>query len=203
MEKPSAGSVVDSLWSDKGLKECCQCGQRINDEDVLTRTFALANLNPMNSSARQCAEKLEVATMAKVILVYHRHLRCLIISTPYVAITHFWDAQATELQCRSTKATASAVEVAKILLEGPARIFSSLAANLTKNFEIWHDYISMPQWQPTWKLQIIQEIPQIFNQAKFVVAHLADLDAKSVEMMREGTSSYEKCREINDVCNAK
>lgn len=205
MDESSARSFLNSLWSDKHIEEstCCQCGQRINAKDVLARTFALENQNPTNSSARQCAEKLEVPIMAKVILVYHRHLKCLIATTPYVAITHVWDAQVAELQDRRAKATCSVVEVAKTVLEAPTRICLGLAASLTENFEIWHDYISVPQWQPTLKGQIIQSIPQIFNQAKFIVVYLSDLDAKSVEMMRKGTSVYERCRGISNVCNVK
>ena len=204
MEKSLATSFLNHLWSDQHLEEstCCHCGQQIKIEDVLARTFALENQTLANSTTRQCAEKLEVPTMSKMILVYHRHLRCLIATTSYVAITHVWDAQVAELQSRREKATASVVEVAKIVLETPTRICQSLAASLT-DLEIWHDYISVPQWQPTVKLQIIQAIPQDFNQAKFVVAHLSDLDARSIEMMREGTSIYERCRGISNVCNPK
>ena len=190
---------------DKNIEEatCCQCGQRMNANDVLARTLALENRNPTSSSARQCAVKLEVSTMAQVILVYYRHLRCLIATTPYVAITHVWDAQVAELQDRRAKATASVVEVAKIVLEAPTCICLGLTASLTENFVIWQDYISVTRWQPTLKGQIFLTIPQIFNHAKFTVAYLSDLDAKSVELMRKGTSVYERCRGISNVYNVK
>lgn len=205
MDESSARSFLNSLWSGNHLEEssCCQCGQRINANDVLARTFALENWNLSNSSALQWAEKLEVPTMAKVILVYHRHIECLIATTPYVTITHVWDAQVAELQDRRAEATASVMEVAKIVLEAPTRICLGLETSLTENFEIWHDYISVPQWQPTLKGQIIQTIPRIFNHAKCMVVFLSDLDAKSVEMMRNGTTVYERCRGISNVCNSK
>lgn len=205
MEERSAISSLRSLWSGKQLEKsgCCRCGQPINAEDVLARTFVLEDWGSTSTSTQHCVEKLKVPAMAKVILVYHRHLACLIASTLYVAVTHVWDTEVAELQSGKTESTASAVKVAKIVFEMPTRICLGLAASLPEKFEIWHDYISVPQWQPTLKAQIIQSIPRIFNHATFVIAHLSDLDIRSVEMMRNGISVYERCRGISNVCNTK
>ena len=72
-----------------------------------------------------------------------------------------------------------------------------------KRFEIWHDYISVPQWQAEVKRAIIQKIPQIFERAMLTTAYLSDLDAANISAMREGRTSTERCRGISNICNAK
>ena len=113
--------------------------------DVLARTFALEDQDPTSPSKQRFVEKLEVSTLSKTILVYHRHLACLIDSTPYVAISHVWDAEVTDVQYRKAQSTASAAEVARHILDGPTRISLGIAVSLKDNMEVWHDYISVSQ----------------------------------------------------------
>lgn len=97
----------------------------------------------------------------------------------------------------------SATEVAQIVCEIPVRVYLGLATSIPKPFELWHDYLSVPQWQPHFKGQIIQAIPQIFNRADLTIAHLSDIEPKSAIAMREGTSTYERCHGISNMCNSK
>jgi hypothetical protein len=203
MDQSSAMAFLKSLWSGIDLKElkCCHCGHQMASDSALARTFCLRSQGVTDE--RLCAEKFEVPTLSEVILVYHRHLECLFKSTQYVAISHVWHSQVADLQYRMTEATVCVDDVAHIVREYTARICLGLATSLTGQFEIWHDYISVPQWQPSLKGQIIQAIPQIFNNAELTIAHLSDIDAGSVKAMREGVSVYERCRGISNICNAK
>lgn len=195
-------ATLKYLWSQIDLEElrCCHCGHQINSNTGLARTFTLQSREAINE--RLCAMKVDVPTLSEVILIYHRDLDCLFRFAHYVAISHVWNSKVAELQYKRTEAM-SVNELARIVCETPVRVCRGLATSIPKHFEIWHDYISVPQWQPDLKGQIIQAIPQIFNRADLTIAHLSDIEAKSVIAMREGTSVDERCHGISNMCNAK
>ena len=203
MEESSTMTFLESLWSQIDLEDlkCCDCGHQIGSSTCLARTFTLQGQDATNG--RLCTRKLDVPMLSEVILIYHRHLDCLFRSTPYVAVSHVWDPIVAELQHHRTEAKIPVNEVVKILCEVSVQIYLGLTTSVPKYFEIWLDYVSVPQWQPGLKRQIIQKIPQIFNRAEITIAHFSDIGAKSVAVMREGTSVYERCRGISNMCNAK
>ena len=203
MEQFSTMAFLESLWSqiDPENLKCCDCGHQIGSSTCLARTFTLQGQDATNG--RLCARKLDVPMLSEVILIYHRHMDCLFRSTPYVAISHVWHPIVAELQYHRTEATIPINEGVKILCEVPIQIYLGLTTKIPKHFEIWIDYISVPQWQPDLKKQIIYKIPQIFYRAEITIAHFSDIEAKSVAGMREGTSAYERCRGISNMCNAK
>ncbi|KAL9070228.1 MAG: hypothetical protein Q9157_005892 [Trypethelium eluteriae] len=157
----------------------------------------------MDTDEKLPAEELPVPTLSEKILIYHRHLGCLFNFTPYIAISHVWHEQVADLQYRRDKAALSADDVADIVREVPCRIYHGLTTTFPGDFEVWHDYISVPQWQPSLKSQIMGAIPQIFRQALRTVAHLSDIEARSFDAMREGASPEGVCRGISDICNSK
>lgn len=203
MEQFSTMAFLESLWSQIDIEtlKCCDCGHQIGSSTCLARTFTLQGQNATNG--RFCARKLEVPTLSEVILIYHRHLDCLFRSTPYVAVSHVWHPIVAELQHHRREATIPINEVVKILCELPVQIYRGLTNSIPKQFEIWLDYISVPQWQHDVKRQIIYKIPQIFYRAEITIAHFSDIKVNRVAIMREGTSVYERCRGISNMCNAE
>ncbi|KAI1491419.1 hypothetical protein F5X96DRAFT_693369 [Biscogniauxia mediterranea] len=69
--------------------------------------------------------------------------------------------------------------------------------------EIWHDYISVPQWQPALKEKTIQAIPRIFGRAEFTVAYLSDIDQETVCSMRRGVWLSDRVRGISTLCSSR
>ncbi|KAK7931127.1 hypothetical protein PG985_001839 [Apiospora marii] len=178
---------------------CSQCNHRIRPEDGLARTFSLASLM---SSDRPCAQRLHVPTLSETITVYHRHFSCLFESVQYAAISHVWHPGVAELQYRRNEANASVASVAQVVQETPVKICLGLAkAGLP--LEVWHDYISVPQWLSQTKNRIIQCIPQIYGKATLTVAYLADGEPKNADSLRHGTSNYEVCRAVSAFCNSR
>jgi hypothetical protein len=203
METSSGMVFLESLWSEiswEGTK-CCQCGLEISADTVLARTFALQGKTVTDE--RPYIQMIEVPKFSEVILVYHRHLECLLNFARYVAISHVWDPGVAELEYQESEAQASVDYVADLVREGPVRIYLGLAASLIEHFEVWHDYISVPQWQPGVKGKIIEAIPQIYHQACPTVAFLSDVDIECFNAMRKGKSVDEICRGISDICNTK
>ncbi|KAI5918315.1 hypothetical protein F4810DRAFT_692595 [Camillea tinctor] len=203
MDKYSSQAFLDRLWSGmrRGGSTCCQCGLEIGPTEVLVRTFALQTSGFRD--IHKYTEKIEVHTIAEAILVYHRHLSCLLESTKYVTVSHVWHPAVADLQYRRGSSDASIEEVASIVREVPPRIYLALAKIIQQPFEVWHDYISVPQWQDDIKISIIEAIPMIFKQAFLTVAYLSDIESSTVNAMRNGKSMQTRVRGISDICNAK
>lgn len=204
MDKTAGWVFLQSLWSGIHPDElvCCDCGYKIQPDEGLARTFSLSSQGV--STERQWAERIPVPALHDEMVVYHRHLACLFQSTQYITISHVWHLQVANLQYKKLESTSSIDEVEKVVREIPALISRSLATSLKLQgkFEIWHDYISVPQWIPELKGRIILSIPDIYRRALTTVAYLSDIDVHSVTSMREGRSVYERCRGISDICNS-
>lgn len=194
-------AIAKSLWSEVDIEKltCCHCGKSISYDAVLARTFAIKEFKLSNETSY--SQKIQVPSLSEELLVYHRHLECLAESTPYIAVSHVWHPEVAKLQHEEKGEPALVAEVAEKLLETPTRICKALAT-IEQKLEVWHDYLSVPQWQEDVKDRIIQHIPQIFNHAKFVLMHLADVDYASVHAMRYGASTEEVARGISNICNA-
>jgi hypothetical protein len=194
--------IARSLWSGLDVEKlsCCHCDKSISGDAVLARTFTIQE--PGISDKPGWSEKIQVPSLSKEFLVYHRHLECLQEATPYVTVSHVWHPEVAQLQYQGHGEPAQVAEATKRLLETPTLICKALA-DVGEKVEVWHDYISVPQWQHEIKGRIIQNIPRIFNHAKFVLMHLSDVDRASVQAMRHGTSTEQVVRGISNVCNAR
>lgn len=200
-DEAESSATIRSIWAGIDVENlsCSHCNHRICPEDGLARTFSLASLMP---SDRPCAQRLDVPTLSETITIYHRHFSCLFESVRYAAISHVWHPGVAELQYRRNEATASVISVAQVVQETPVKICLGLAKDGLPR-EIWHDYISVPQWQSETKNRIIQCIPQIYGKATLTVAYLADGEPKNADSLRHGTSNYEVCRAVSAFCNSK
>ena len=193
-------TVLNALWAaiDVNNLNCCQCGSQIDLRCGLARTFSLRSQDVAESQL--C---IEVPTLNDQLILYHQHMDCLFQSTQYVAVSHCWHRDVADAQYNKKKSTMQISDVARIIRDVPARVCQGVFQGLGKSVEIWHDYISVPQWRDEAKWAIIQAIPQIFERAMLTTAYLSDLDVASISAMREGSSSSERCRGISIICNAK
>ncbi|KAK0506965.1 hypothetical protein JMJ35_010665 [Cladonia borealis] len=196
---------LNALWAaiDVNNLKCCQCYSQIDLRCGLARTFCLRS--QCVAEGQQCSYSaiIEVPTLDDQLIIYHRHMECLFQFTEYVAISHVWHRDVADAQYHKKKSTVQISDVARIIRDVPARVCQGVFQGLGKGVEIWHDYISVPQWQDEAKWAIIQAIPQIFERAMLTTAYLSDLDVASISAMREGSSSSERCRGISNICNAK
>ena len=198
-------AFLNALWAELDVTnlKCCQCGSQIDLRCGLARTFCLRSQCITEGQRRSRSGTIEVPTLDDQVIIYHRHMDCLFQSTEYVAISHVWHRDVVDTQYNKEKSTVQVSDVARIIRDVPARVCQGVFKGLGKRFEIWHDYISVPQWHDSAKWAIIQAIPQIFERAMLTTAFLPDLDAASISAMRKGSSAFERCRGISNVCNAK
>ncbi|KAK5740006.1 hypothetical protein LTR17_004903 [Elasticomyces elasticus] len=203
----SAGQAfLESLWAvpDPFSLMCYHCNVLIDPKDVLARTLRMQNQQE-GSATKMDLQLRKIATLefSTELVLVSRHLECLLSSTKYVAVSHVWQRDLAELQYLRGEASVNADDVSRTIREIPALIFRSLLKSLKVEFELWHDYVSVPQWQTVLKGPILEAIPRIYNQAWITAAYLHDLDPTSISAMRRGLSVYDRCRGVSNVCNSK
>ncbi|KAI1399850.1 hypothetical protein F4819DRAFT_397255 [Hypoxylon fuscum] len=195
-------TFLESLWSVTPEQlRCCQCRQPITSQDTLARTFTLVS---QKTHSKGSCTKIDIIVPAvyQGIQINHRHLNCLFQVKKYVVVSHVWHPGIAELQRKGAGATANADEVARFVREVPVRIAIGLVGHFPEGTEIWHDYISVPQWAPDFKNNIIVAIPQIFGQAESTVAYLSDIDSGIIEVMRQEIRIEDRIRAVSTMCNA-
>ncbi|KAL1637193.1 hypothetical protein SLS56_000852 [Neofusicoccum ribis] len=84
----------------------------------------------------------------------------------------------------------------------PMRIYDGLPDELMDGREMWHDYLSVPQWQEAVKQQILVHVASIFRQASFTLVHLEDVSRQCIQQMRSGRSLRERAEGVARICNA-
>ena len=198
-------AFLNDLWAaiDVNNLKCCQCGSQIDLRCGLARTFCLRSQCVAEGQLCSYSKIIKVPTLDDQLIIYHRHMDCLFKWTKYVAISHVWHRDVADAQYNKKESTVQISDVARIIRDVPARVCQGVFEGLGKRVEIWHDYISVPQWQGEAKWAIIQAIPQIFDRAMLTTAYLSDLDVASISEMLEGRSSSERCHGISNICNAK
>ncbi|KAI6090578.1 hypothetical protein F4821DRAFT_20712 [Hypoxylon rubiginosum] len=193
---------LESLWSaPPDQSRCCRCQKVIKPQDTLARTYTFRRHNDHSDEAYD-PSGIVVPGLSGQIRIRNRHLNCLLEATRYVVISHVWHPGVAELQWKRAKATANVEDVARAVREVPARIAVGLQQEFPEDVEIWHDYISVPQWA-TGKKDIIREIPRIFCHAESTIAYLSDISSNVVETMRQDPRRDDRVRAISTLCNAK
>lgn len=205
MDERSPQDILNSIWAGIDVKnlKCCYCGTQIDSQSVLARTFCLQSQYVSQSLSHDCAQIIDIPALCDRLVVFHRHLHCLFQSTKYVVISHVWHRDVANAQSRHESSTVCLSEAARVVREIPALVCRGVAAGVGQNLEVWHDYISVPQWQPDVKYKIIVAIPTLFQRAMLTIVYASDLDATNIELMRSGSSAYDRCRAISNICNIK
>lgn len=203
-EEEKSWEFLHSLWSSESLDSafCKECSAPIDTSKAFARTFRLADQNA--SSMSLCAQEIDVSKGRKI-RVFHRHLQCLYETTAFVAVSHVWDPKVAELQVKRHETTSSVCEVDEVVRELPARVCAALEDGFPEqqDLEVWHDYISVPQWTTETKADIMLRIPELFRQAKMTVVCLTDVKMSAFEAMRSGSSAAERARGMGAICSAK
>lgn len=216
--------TLQELWKPAQLEsadlKCCHCGEPVTKDDTLIRTFALQPKEPPHTATangKQHAAAIQVPWLSETILTFDRHFRCLLSSkTRYVTISHVWHPDVSKLQFEYTQALVldnfsedEIASVARLVREVPTRIYLGIVDSLKPEerreglLEVWHDYISVPQWCHGRKGHIIHAIPELYSHAYFVVPFFSDLAPSSVQAMRSGSTSEERVRGVVEVCNSR
>jgi hypothetical protein len=119
------------------------------------------------------------------IRVFNRHFTCIKASKiNYVPASHAWHEEVAAAQNNRIED----IEVSRIVYQ---TLIRSLLA-VTKKYgesEIWHDYMSVPQWLCEVQQQLLLAIPTIYNYPERTLIHLHDVQAVHLDGVRTVTLS--------------
>jgi hypothetical protein len=161
------------------------CGRPFDPEtEGPIRTISL---EPKELHARP-PEKLIAAALS--IRVHNRHLSCIRqSSTPFISISHVWDSAVAEAHLQGSDAAPelTAEELFKVV----TKVLPAISANFstaTYRAEIWHDYLSVPQWNRQTQQQLLAMLPEIFEAADATIIYLYDISASLVLSIAQNTA---------------
>jgi hypothetical protein len=179
---------------------CYECGGLFGKEAVI-RTF---RVQPHGSGRLFRSYTKQIITPQIQIAVFDRHRRC-VHSVRYVCISHVWDpmVSAANYQGRGKTTPTQQTQVRNYIVDAIEKISAGLRAELDEEFEIWFDYLSVPQWERPSKERIISAIPDIFHDAEFTLILLEDVDNDTLNLLRHGRTQTERLAGVTSVCNAK
>ncbi|KAJ4037747.1 hypothetical protein NW761_006203 [Fusarium oxysporum] len=163
-------SFLSYVWGTGLDSDCASCGKHFPpDGEPAIRTIAAGNSNSQPSVIDITQEPLSPWNLR----ILNRHLSCIKANkVTYVPISHAWHpmvATAQDLHLEN-------IDASRLVYQIPLRTLLALTAKFPST-EIWHDYLSVPQWRPEVQGRLLLSIPEIYNHAAKTVIHLDDVGA--------------------------
>src|SRR3569833_155356 len=167
-------SFLSHIW-DTGLDSACElCAEPFHpDGEALIRTVGLERGDPSRPSVVDITQD---PISPWNLRIFNRHFSCVKAQKiNYVPISHAWHenvATAQDLRLET-------LEVARLVYQTPVKTLLALSA-ISPDPEIWHDYLSVPQWRPDVQERLLLAIPEIYSHATRTVIHLDDVRATNL-----------------------
>jgi hypothetical protein len=109
--------------------------------------------------------------------VFNRHFSCLKANRiPFVPVSHVWTDPIREANATRAHNNAATTKLIGTLVGLGMGAKSAYGPEV----EFWHDYFSVPQWQPEVKEQLLVRLPAIYHLADEILVHLEDLCPSSL-----------------------
>ncbi|KAL0938245.1 uncharacterized protein CTRU02_207976 [Colletotrichum truncatum] len=201
MEMPNQIQLdLKSIWcfEEQPDLECCMCMQTVSEEPLI-RTFRV--LQP--EEEKQHGTKTLQTTNGECLILYDRHLSCLLKgNVQYITISHVWHKGISDTQIQGPSESQDP-DVQHLVLHVPTEIAKSVSKALRKDVEIWHDYISVPQWSPTVKTAILQAMHRVYAESALTVVHLEDVTPTMMDIFLDGEDDEARLKGMIGICNAK
>ncbi|KAK8202424.1 hypothetical protein IWZ01DRAFT_516362 [Phyllosticta capitalensis] len=186
---------IADLWFNPTLDQrCFECDGEFSRDEAVIRTFALYDGQETPKSRKGLLFSKEEGE----IVLYHRHHECLNAkATKYVTISHTWLASVSASQnyvfyeCGEEDAYFKPLQLCRLISQ-----------HLGPGTEIWHDYISIPQWSYDAKQRILLRIAKIYGDSEVTVVHLTDVAMQDIERMRNGGSVEEQACAATKILNS-
>ncbi|KAF5965819.1 hypothetical protein FBULB1_12027 [Fusarium bulbicola] len=177
-------SFLSYVWGTGLDSDCVSCGNPfLPDGEPPIRTIAAGNSNSPPFVMDITQEPISPWNLR----IFNRHMSCIKAKkVSYVPISHAWHqkvATAQDLRLES-------IDASRLVYQIPTRTLLALTARFP-GCEVWHDYLSVPQWRPEVQERLLLLIPEIYNHAAKTVIHLDDVRATHFSCNVKD-SSYDK-----------
>jgi len=147
-------------------------------------------------------------TSTTFLRIHNRHLHCIVKhDIQYIPISHAWH-QPVSLAHLSKLSNKQAKH---LVYQVPVQSLIAAIDKFGPDTEIWHDYISVPQWQTDTQQRLLLQLPTIFAHPQTCLMHVDDFSTESLgKIFRtfETTTTYalsseERLQEIAKFYNAR
>ncbi|KAJ2972886.1 hypothetical protein NUW58_g9083 [Xylaria curta] len=168
-QQVAQSKYLSHIWRSGLDSPCAVCHQHFAEKgEPPIRTFTFETSEDLGEDASNITQ---APIAPHPIRVFNRHFKCLKSKrVKYLPISHVWHEAVSQAQV-AREPTPNATRLA---YQVPIR---SLLA-LTRHFghvEVWHDYISVPQWQTATQQQLLLQLPNIFSYPDRMIMHLDDV----------------------------
>ena len=171
------------VWGDSLDSDCMVCKKPFQSDSsppIRTIAFEHATASPVTP-----VDITDTLVTPYHIRIFNRHFACIKAKKiSYIPVPHAWYEDVATAQDNRTEN----INVSRIVYQTVVR---SLLAVTQKygNSEIWHDYMSVPQWRREIQQQLLLSIPTIYNYPKRAMIHLHDVQAVNIDDVQSVTLS--------------
>jgi hypothetical protein len=160
----TASEVLAVLWNTRLDSTCHAChGSFVDQPPIRTFAFEEGSILPPKE--------------AIAVRIFNRHLACLKADNAlFVPISHFWHDSIRTANASGLHHDAAAA----VLIRTLEATHEGSADSYPLDVEFWHDYFSVPQWEPSTKEQLLILLPTIYSSAREILIHLSDVPQASV-----------------------
>ncbi|KAI0429271.1 hypothetical protein F5Y09DRAFT_310649 [Xylaria sp. FL1042] len=196
-QRVAQSRYLSHIWRSGLDSPCAVCHQDfINKDEPPIRTFTFETSEELGEDTSNITQ---LPITPHPIRILNRHFRCLKSKrVKYIPISHVWHEGVSEAQV-AREATPNAIRLG---YQVPIR---SLLA-LTKKFgrvEVWHDYISVPQWQTITQQQLLLQLPSIYSYPDRMIMHLHDVSLSHLNCVVAPTGYSVFLESIAELTNSR
>lgn len=190
LRQTSQSSFLSYVWNTGLDSDCVSCGQPFEpNEAPPIRTIGLEK-HPIPDDDPRLLSGIDITQDIIApwnLRIFNRHLACIKANKiSYVPISHAWHENVAAAQDGHVESR----EVSKIVYQTPVKTLLAIVAEFSNEVvEIWHDYLSVPQWRTNVQARLLLAIPEIYSYATRTVIHLDDVRAVHVSSQGGGPKS--------------
>ena len=165
------------------------------DIEASVRTLSLKKSDP----AKPVLDALpSLIVNGTYITVHNRHFDC-VPKDCIMAVSHVWHRPVSVAHLNHV-ATAEATQ---LVFEIPVRILRAGAAEWGPDVEIWHDYLSTPQWERDTQQKLLLLLPKIFLAASRTLVHMQDISNATINKLQHGTTNKIKLEGMTGIISSE
>jgi hypothetical protein len=177
------------VWTDGLYSDCHECGLGFSAEDgdtatTLIRTIAFDD-SECDLDGTGAMDVIQKPLTAYPIRVFNRHFQCLKDQdVRYIPVSHAWHPEVSQLQNDHPDTIDMSVhyQAVRAVYQTPIKTLQAIAARFGPETEIWHDYLSVPQWLDGFQTQLLQAIPDIYSWPGETLRPLSDSDSEETQV---------------------
>ncbi|KAI0404868.1 hypothetical protein F4802DRAFT_214576 [Xylaria palmicola] len=168
-QQVAQSKYLSHIWRSGLDSPCVVCHQDFPEgKEPPIRTFAFETSEDLGEDALDITQ---LPIIPHPIRVFNRHFKCLKSKrVKYIPISHVWHEAVSQAQV-TREPTLNAIRLG---YQVPIRSLLALTRHYGR-LEVWHDYLSVPQWHTATQQQLLLQLPTIFSYPDRMVMHLHDV----------------------------